>query len=302
MPGVSVTSSTAASLRGLFRSITSPASSVGASVGSTSAVQPVEVSPSIARLGSPKSLVGWALGLYVAAASVSSRIASGWDSPAEPEPAAVVLVLVEVFVVAGEEPVVPVVVGIVTFGTLVGMVAFGVIAVSGIFGGLTVPSPSAGLIVVGVPSVFGGVGVVRGAAGLPVLGALVRTTVALSTRALCVPLLRAAYPAVAAASARTATAPMIAAAGRQLGAPRLPGAPAPHCMHQSWPAAIAAPQFAQIRCTGAAGGEPADVDGAPGADPSAGAAAGGGEDDDGESASNVATNWDSSFTAARDPA
>ena len=54
MPGVVVVSASADSLRGVFRSMISPSASFGAALGSTSAVQPVEASPSIARLGSPK--------------------------------------------------------------------------------------------------------------------------------------------------------------------------------------------------------------------------------------------------------
>jgi hypothetical protein len=41
---------------GVFRSTTRPSAIFGATDGSTSAVQPVEVSPSTARLGSPKLL------------------------------------------------------------------------------------------------------------------------------------------------------------------------------------------------------------------------------------------------------
>ena len=57
-PGVEVTSASADSFCAVFRSITRPSAIFGATAGSTCAVQPVEVSPSIARLGSPKSLAG----------------------------------------------------------------------------------------------------------------------------------------------------------------------------------------------------------------------------------------------------
>ncbi len=86
------------------------------------------------------------------------------------------------------------------------------------------------------------------------VGALAWATVVVTTWALGVPLLSAATAAAAAPSTSTATAPRIVAAERQLGVPRLPGPPAPHCRHQSWPAAIALPQRAQLRSAGATGG------------------------------------------------
>jgi len=48
-------------------------------------------------------------------------------------------------------------------------------------------------------------------------------------------------------------AAMTVAAERQLGPPasRLPGAPEPHCKHQSWPASNGEPQLAQTRCDAA---------------------------------------------------
>src|ERR1700677_2854791 len=46
---------------------------------------------------------------------------------------------------------------------------------------------------------------------------------------------------------------MTAVAERQLGPPasRLPGAPAPHCRHQSWAPSSGEPQLAQTRCDAA---------------------------------------------------
>ncbi len=60
----------------------------------------------------------------------------------------------------------------------------------------------------------------------------------------------------------------IVAAERQLGPPvsRLPGAPAPHCRHQSWALPIGAPQFAQAGCDAAGEDSGAELGGAaPGA-------------------------------------
>ncbi|HXW58421.1 MAG TPA: hypothetical protein VEJ23_02970, partial [Solirubrobacteraceae bacterium] len=119
----------------------------GAVAGSTSAVQPVEVSPSIARAGSPKLASGRFEGLYVEAASVSSRIAGceGLDSLGGLAGAAGVFVVVVVFGV----------------GTLV--------AVSGILGGLEAGSGRAlaGTGFVGVAGgVAGGATVAGGVAGV----------------------------------------------------------------------------------------------------------------------------------------
>jgi hypothetical protein len=58
IPGVAVISVIEDSRWALFRSITSPSASFGATAGLTCAVQAVEASPSIARLGSPNSLSG----------------------------------------------------------------------------------------------------------------------------------------------------------------------------------------------------------------------------------------------------
>jgi hypothetical protein len=153
---------------------------------------------------------------------------------------------------------------------LVGVVVvpddFGVGAVSGIFGGLVAPVGSSGLTVVGVPGAVvvavgvvavapGVVGVdVRGVVGVVVGGTVACATVVTTERGLGLPLLSAAYAAVAAPIARTAAMPRIAAAERQLGARvvRLSGVPAPHCRHQSWPGVSGEPQFAQAR-SGAGG-------------------------------------------------
>jgi len=117
---------------------------------------------------------------------------------------------------------------------------FGVAAASGIFGGLVVPLGKKGLAVVGVPRVFG-VGVVTppgvvGVTGAAAVGAGTCASVMITGRARWGPsLLSAAYAAAAAPTARSAVAPITVAAERQLGVcvPRLPGAPAPHCRHQS---------------------------------------------------------------------
>ncbi len=58
MPGVEVTSSSTATFCLAFRSISSPSAIFGAVAGLTWAVHAVEVSPSIARLGSPNPLAG----------------------------------------------------------------------------------------------------------------------------------------------------------------------------------------------------------------------------------------------------
>src|SRR5438270_12789229 len=87
MPGVEVTSASAPSRSAVFRSIARPIAVRGALAGSTSAVHPVPLSPSMARLGSPKLPAGRAEGLYVEAALVSSKMAAdlgsgaGWEEP-----------------------------------------------------------------------------------------------------------------------------------------------------------------------------------------------------------------------------
>src|SRR5437868_13379659 len=77
MPGVEVVSVSAESFCGVFRSTMSPSAIRGATAGSTRALQPVEGSPSMASLGSPKPAAGYAYGLYVVAAFVSSVIGEG---------------------------------------------------------------------------------------------------------------------------------------------------------------------------------------------------------------------------------
>src|SRR4030081_3613676 len=107
MPGGELTSTSAENLWGLFRSIASPSAIFGATAGSTFAVHPVEVSPSIARLGAPKLAAGYADGLYGGAARVSSRIACDCGSGVPP-------------LAAGVEGVVLVGVLTVVFGVTVG--------------------------------------------------------------------------------------------------------------------------------------------------------------------------------------
>src|SRR3981189_3210059 len=63
MPSVEPVSVSADSFCAVFRSITSPSAIFGATAGSTTAVQAVDFSLSIARLGSPKLPAGWAYGL-----------------------------------------------------------------------------------------------------------------------------------------------------------------------------------------------------------------------------------------------
>ena len=58
MPGVEVVSSSDDRRCALFRSISRPSAILGATAGSTRALHAVEVSPSIARLGSPNLLAG----------------------------------------------------------------------------------------------------------------------------------------------------------------------------------------------------------------------------------------------------
>src|SRR5271167_2336345 len=80
MPGVEVTSSSTATFSFALMSISRPCAIFGALAAITCAVHAVEVSPSIARLGSPNPDAGYSYGLYVEAAFVSSRIALCWDS------------------------------------------------------------------------------------------------------------------------------------------------------------------------------------------------------------------------------
>jgi hypothetical protein len=181
---------------------------------------------------------------------------------------------------------------------------FGVGAVSGIFGGLAAPVGSRGLtvgagsdaFVVGVVAVTPGVvgsgvdvGVVVGVVGMAVVGVGVttRATVVTTGRALLVPLLSAAYAALAAPITRIAATPRIAAAERQLGerVVRLSGVPAPHCRHQSCPGLSGEPQLEQVRA--GAGGRSGSTPDACGAGVCAGLATAGG------SASNVFTAFDS---------
>ena len=63
VPGVEVTSRSADTRCAELRSISTPAAVFGALAESTRAVQPVDVSPSIARRGSPKLPAGWPEGL-----------------------------------------------------------------------------------------------------------------------------------------------------------------------------------------------------------------------------------------------
>jgi hypothetical protein len=181
---------------------------------------------------------------------------------------------------------------------------FGSTAFSGIFGGLIAGNPAdtfGGLVAApGVVADGAGVGVLAepgGAVGVAAVPAgavgVARATAAVLLVAGAVLRFKAAYAAAAAASARIAVAPMIAVAERQLGEPRLPGAPAPHCRHQSWSPAIAAPHFAHARCVapGAGRGESPDAPLACGSDrPCAELSASGAAGVDvGESASSVAT-------------
>ncbi len=87
-----------------------------------------------------------------------------------------------------------------------------------------------------------GVGVVAGA-GVVAAGGVTWATVAVTTAACFGSLLSAAYAAAAAPRSSTAVAPSAIAHGRQAWEPTLPGAPAPHCRHQSWPGASGAPHF-----------------------------------------------------------
>src|ERR1700688_877545 len=100
MPGVGVISTSADIFCALLRSTPSPAAIFGAIAGSTSAVQAVEVSPSIARLGSPKLVAGEVLGVYVGAALVSRRIDCGCSAFAPPVPVVLGVVVAGVGAVA----------------------------------------------------------------------------------------------------------------------------------------------------------------------------------------------------------
>src|SRR5437763_10835854 len=59
IPGVEVMTFSEPSLRALLRSITRPSAILGATLGSTAAVHAVELSPSIARRGSPNRSAGY---------------------------------------------------------------------------------------------------------------------------------------------------------------------------------------------------------------------------------------------------
>ncbi len=123
--------------------------------------------------------------------------------------------------------------------------ALGVTAVSGIFGGLTGPERRASSRL--------SASVARRSGRAPArcrwrarsaLGASACATVVVTTRRLCpLPLLSAAYAAAAAPSTSTATTPRIARPSASRACRGCPGAPAPHCRHQSCPAAIGAPQL-----------------------------------------------------------
>ncbi len=153
---------------------------------------------------------------------MSSRIALCWDSSLVFSPVGVLDGVVLVLV--SEDDVVVV--------AVVFSEALGVTAVSGIFGGLVVPSPSPALSLAVDPSAPGVVDVTP-PAGVVAVGALAWATVVVTTWALAAPLLNAATAAAAAPSTSTAAAPRTTTLERQLGVPRLPGAPAPHCRHQS---------------------------------------------------------------------
>src|ERR1700727_263850 len=156
MPGVSVRSAAPDSLRAVFKSITTPSASFGATDGSTSAVQAVVASPSIARLGSPKLLAGELYGVYGDAALVSSSSASGCASPTTSSPDFVFGVVLGAVVLSPPD-------GVVTAGVVV---AFGVgvtVGVNGIFVGF---GSGVGASVVGVPIFAGAVPVGTGVTGV----------------------------------------------------------------------------------------------------------------------------------------
>jgi hypothetical protein len=133
-------------------------------------------------------------------------------------------------------------VGVLVVGVLVGVLVVGVgVAERGIFGGFVVVSGRLDLTlgVAGTVAVVGVVGVVAA-------GTVACATVVVTVCGLLDSEVSAAYAAAAAPSANTAATPRMVSAERQPGEePTLPGAPAPHCRHQSCPGAIAAPQFAQ---------------------------------------------------------
>ncbi|HEX4838105.1 MAG TPA: hypothetical protein VFV03_06235 [Solirubrobacteraceae bacterium] len=186
------------------------------------------------------------------AAFVSSRIGLGGsgavDFVSEPLPS------LELFV---DSPVVfvvfVVVVVLVVSGGKIGSVDdLGVGVCSGIFGG-------AAFTVVGMP---GDVVVLPGVGVPGTVGVLVGGTVAaggfaaiIAAAGLCLVFFSAAYAATDAPATSTAVAPRIIAPVRQPGPLlRLPGAPAPHCRHQSCAPCIGAPHFAHARCSGSAPG------------------------------------------------
>jgi len=142
---------------------------------------------------------------------------------------------------------------------------FGVDVVEGMFGGLPVegnsglfaPVPPFGagifgvLAVPGVTGVVGvlvvGVGVLVG--GVPVVGIGACATVSVrGAGVLCLP--SAAAPAAAAAPVSRIAISASVPNGRQFGRSpsRLPGWPAPHCRHHSWPSRSGASQLVQVRC------------------------------------------------------
>src|SRR5438309_3848666 len=156
MPSVVVKSFTFATRRAERRSTATPSAIFGATEGSTCAVQPVVVSPSIARLGSPKLLAGYEYGSYVEAALVSSSSAGGSFALEPPVVVGVVVVVVGVVVVfvgvvvVFVGVVVPVLAGAVALGGA--DVTFGVACLSGILGGFaSAPRPGALLGGVAVP-------------------------------------------------------------------------------------------------------------------------------------------------------
>jgi hypothetical protein len=147
---------------------------------------------------------------------------------------------------------------------------FGVGVCSGIFGGVA-------LIVVGVPGLGVGVtGVVvppgvlvpPGVVGLGEGAVVVRGVfTASATTGFGEVLFIAAYAATDAPAASSAVTPRIVAGVRQpRPLPRLPGAPAPHCRHQSCSGCIGEPHFAHARCCGCSatcavsGPDPLDAD------------------------------------------
>jgi hypothetical protein len=179
------------------------------------------------------------------------------------------------------------------------LVDFGVgVTVSGIFGGFTSVGGGTGVDAVGVLVVGVGVGVGVGAgvaAVAGVVGVVAGICATVTWRfTVLVGWVSAAYAAVAAPRARTAVAVMTVAVARQLGerVARLPGTPAPHCRHHSWPSSIEAPHLRHVGWAPTGAG---DSDGASG-DPEAGGSSGGAAG--GESASNVDITDDSNPAGA----